>query len=56
MIIFDKTYIRISNYTKKTNRTTIKPSWETQYFIGNNCLNQKQIFGLDINESETNLV
>ena len=33
MIIIGTTYIRTSNYTKKTNRTTIKPLWGIQYFI-----------------------
>ena len=33
MIIFGTTYIRISDYTKKTNRTAIKPLWGIQYFI-----------------------
>ena len=42
--------------TKKTNGTTIKPLWGIQYFIANNCLNQEQVFRLDINESKANLV
>ena len=46
----------MSNYIKKTNRTIIKPSWGIQYFIANKCLSQKQVFGLDMNEIETNLV
>ena len=55
MIILGKTNIRISNSTKKANRKRIKTSWGIQFFSANNCLNQKQVFGLDINENETQL-